>query len=368
MMLPGKYGNRSITKGEKLGILGGQVALWGTAGVGMSEGYKAARDAFGLEPNPVVDAVIQGGIAENAINVLVRQITDDDTDLSIANTYAAGSGLQNSVYDLGKRFLEAGKSPSEFILGPSAGAITRFTDVMAAVNYAYTRPDLSQPEALMEAIKSFATVSSGVRNAVKIQMYKNLKAHVDKSGDPIMEATFTEAVAAATLGLQSKDLEDYYRVLNSKGSKAYATVVDEEASRLYAYWKNTLLSEVESRAELGANATLDEQRNFMVIELLKNNDTMMKHAMAMYDEDLALAVQESIRKKILAEEMELQQDSFYAKMVNAAMNGSSGNPMNDVITKIENSRLSREEKDQYIQLLQESVQGVEMLKEVNNNG
>lgn len=367
-MMPGKYGNKSLTNAEKLRILGGQVVLWGSSGVGLQEAYFAARDAFGAPENEQVDNFIQGGIAEMAINSMIQNITGDDTELSIASTYAAGSGFGNSVYELGKAFFNGTKAPADFVFGPSMNAINRVADVAHGVYYTENRTDLSVPEKLQEMAVQFASLSSGANNIIKMMMYKNLRAAVDASGNPIAEATLAEAIAKGVLGLDSKDVEDYYRVNNSKGGAGYAEIVDEEASRLFKYWKTELIRDVQMEAELGLNASFEDRRNYMLSVLLDKHDTMMKHSMALYDEDMALSVQEKLMDKLMADELELKQDSLYAEMVNTALKGTSGSPMKDMIIKIENSRLPAQQKEAYINLLNEAAIGLEYVKEDRNNG
>ena len=360
------FTNKSLTKAERTRMLAGQLALWGTSGIGLGHAYEKARDAFGLEPNEHVDNLIRAGLGEFAINQSLQALTGDDTNISVAEHYAAGSGIFNSVTDMALGALQGNISTLELVMGPSFSASNRVLDVMQSMHFATQRTDLSTVEKIREVALNFDKFSSGANNFYKIMMYKNLQSHIDKHGDPIAEATFAEVLAHGLLGLSPREVDDYYRLLNSKGGKAMADAVSTEANRLYDYWKNELMLTVDAEAELGKNASLADRQNYMVMALLEKHDTMIQHAMALYDEDMALAIQEKIRQKILSEKLGLKSDALFDKIVNNATKGTSGNSLEDVITIITNSELPEPTKQAYIQLIQESMEGIEMLKEVNN--
>jgi len=343
--------DQSYTKAQKQRIAAGQFLLWGTSGFGLHNAYTSLRDSMGLEPNEFVDDFMTGGLVESALQNMFF-----DGEFDVAGSLAPAGGFFELVGNNVASVIEGDKSTLELFMGASGSAINKVSDTVSSINMLWADPNKDILETSLGTASKFINMSSGVSNFTKMMMAMNLKAHIDSTGDPIAEATFSELVAKGVFGFQPESVQEYYKILNKGGGKAPQAEVDKEATRVINYVKNDLLKRVYPMTFDWGKDTVHERQDKMQSVLLRKFDEVIELSNALYDKDFGLAVQETIRERLVNEwsNPETRSESLIAQLTNNARKGTSGDPIEDTLILIKNSNLPENDKAAYVRLLEES--------------
>jgi len=342
-VLPQKLGgNKFFTAQEKLRIGLGQTLMYGTAGFGLKEIYEKSRDFMGVEPNPIVDKAIKGGLADIVLNASITAATGDDTNLVFANDLAPASGTIKSAGELVLGIFSGGTDVAELAFGPSydaggrlwrAGKITK--DIMVA-------PDLSIPEQLTRAVNSSLSVLSGYNNYLKASAAKNLGFHVNNSGDPVVKASWSESIGQM-FGFRSNAVDEYYRMqqslhsFNSSGGKSGSADHLKEIAKQY----------YKRMSAIAAKFSSESPQNLDDLQMKRFNEAIRTEAiiLSVLDPNDREFVLNEFRKQ-LSRGVEVKSDRLVNDIVRASLNGDYGNQVEGILTQLKNSGLLNTPEEQ----------------------
>ncbi len=342
-VLPKKLGgNKFFTAQEKLRIGLGQALMYGTAGFGLKEIYESRRDFMGIEPNPVVDKALKGGLADIVLNAAITSATGDDTNLVFANDLAPASGTIKSAGELVLGIFSGGTDVAELAFGPSydaggrlwrAGKITK--DIMVA-------PDLSVPEQLTRAVNSSLSVFSGYNNYLKASAAKNLGFHVNNSGDPVVKAAWSESIGQL-FGFRTDAVDEYYRLqqkLHSfSGSKNNSGAADHLKDIAKQYYKRM--------SAIAAKFSSESPQNLDDLQMKRFDEAIRTEAiiLSVLDPNDREFVLNEFRKQ-LSRGVEVKSDRLVNDIVRASLNGDYGNQIEGILTQLKNSGLLNTPEEQ----------------------
>ena len=342
-VLPQKLGgNKFFNAQEKLRIGLGQALMFSTAGFGLKEIYENSRDFMGVEPNPLVDKALKGGMADIILNAAITSATGEDTNLVFSNDLAPASGTIKSAGELVLGIFSGGTDVAELAFGPSydaggrlwrAGKITK--DILVA-------PDLSIPEQLTRAVNSSLSVFSGYNNYLKASAAKNLGFHVNNSGDPVVQATWSESVGQL-FGFRSNAVDEYYRLqqkLHSfKGGKDTSGAADHLKDVAKQYYKRM--------SAIAAKFASESPQNLDDLQMKRFDEAIRTEAiiLSVLDPNDREFVLNEFRKQ-LSRGVEVKSDRLVNDIVRASLNGDYGNQIEGILTQLKNSGLLNSPEEQ----------------------
>ncbi len=183
-------GNKYFTGAEKAKIFAGQTFFFGAAAFGLAEGYEKVRDQLGYEPDPQVESFVTGGAVDGFLHTLYG-----DSDLTLAEDFAAGGGFYGTTKNIVVGLLSGEWDAGELFFGPSWQATGKIVKAVQGVYDTLSVPVLEDNSAnLGLAVHEGMKMFGGYNNYAKSQYMMNIGHHVDRTGDPILKASYDEAV------------------------------------------------------------------------------------------------------------------------------------------------------------------------------
>jgi len=330
-MLPVKAGgSRFFTAAEKRRIAVGQAALYGTAGFGVTELYKEVRDRMSIEVDEDVDQIVTGGLSEFVTNKILQTIYEDDTSVKLAKDFAPASGIletniQKSLVDL----MTGGKSPLEYM--PAGTAANRIMKAMSYGKYVYEAPNIDTTEKLQEILASGVSVFSGYNNYLKASAALNLGHMVDATGDPIVKATYAEAMAKL-FGLQSGEESDYYDVLQAQFSDVSGPRKEKKLKEVAKTYYDNISKRVGFFSE--QSESLNELNHKRLVEAIQAEATILS---VMNPLDAQYVLTEF--RKILTRNLENGSDRLISSITKNALGNQYGDSWEFIVNRLKNSSL-----------------------------
>lgn len=343
-MLPVKVGgSRFFTAAEKRRIAVGQVLLYGTAGLGIAPAYTYIRDRMGIKVDQDVDKLMVGGLSEFVVNNMLQSIYGDDTSIRLSKDFAPVSGIletniQKALFD----FFSGGESPLTYIPAYTAG--NRIYKAFQYGQYINQAPHIDTTDKLKEVLNSGIAVFSGYNNYLKAQAAINLGHMVDATGDPVVQATYAEAMAKL-FGLQSEETADYYDVLQ----KSFSDVSGKRQTKHIQSIAQTYYDNLSKRVAFFGDevGTMDDIHDKRLKEAIQAEAMILSVLKPME----AQAVLAEFRA-ILARNIENGSDRLIANITKNAMNGKYGDSWSTILSRLRNSSLANSpEKEEELKRL-----------------
>ena len=351
-MLPGKYGSKAFTGREKFGIAVGQFAFWGAGGFGLSAAYEAARDKFGFDLDPGWDAALAHGSAELIINNVLTDITGERQDVALEG-FAAAGGMYDTALNWGMSLITGVGSPLE--IAPAYSAVSRLNKVTRLLHHTMNVPEIDNEEKLSRAIKVIGMYTSGGSQYLRGAAAQKYGHYVSTSGNFVAQATYEEAMVHKWIGLNSREVEDYYKIQSSGPRsdirmKALQDIADEMFTRTRQ--SVTLLSNEGDFSSVPFDMLEESvQTEAIILTALPPND--------------AQEVVRMFRSKMAKDHTETKVDSLLSKMVQGAMRNNYGTDVDSVISELKYSKMiTNPEQEAMVRKLMEYVhQHVDLTKE-----
>lgn len=351
-ILPGRFGSKAFTSSEKAWIFIGQALVWGAAGFGLSEVYKNTRDAFGYDfqdRNPTIDQILAHGTAELVINNVLTELTGEKQDIALEG-FAAAGGMYDTVFEWAKTLLVGQGTPLE--IAPAWSAFSRLGRVTNILWHTVNVPEIESSERLERAISAVASYSSGGANYLKASAALRYGNFVDSSGDLVANATFTEAMAKGLIGLNTREMEEYYRIISSgPRSEIRRKALDDIATEMFEKTKTSVML-------LSSKGSL-ESVNYDMLEEAMKTEMLIQTAL---DPNDAEEVGRIFRNKIMEDHGKNQKDSFLENLIRSAVNNRFGSDADSILTEVKNSGLIQTpgEEEQIRELIEFNLQHVQI--------
>lgn len=211
---------RTITRGEALKLVTGNVLLFGSAGL---LGTKLATSIFGDSLQDLSEdekLLLSQGLVASVIDATSQAFTDEELKLAIGDrvnplkTYVEGGGAVLSaaggVIGLGDG-LSSLSDPGlwETLLGAPGGALKRAHDTIGKIGSLYVVDYDVTPEKLGESIKMLMQVPSVGRNFFTAEGAENLYNAMVKNGTVQYKLTDKELFFKRYFGIDSVTASDY---------------------------------------------------------------------------------------------------------------------------------------------------------------
>lgn len=318
-----KYGNKAITQEEGWRILGGQIFLYGSAGMGVSAVVDWGLEKLDIEISPEARNLYLGGVYDWTANMLLSSIDDTGGNQMFATSLAAGSGWYDTILD---KVGEMMTSPApELFAGPSSTLYSRLSYAVGITASALGAAAFSEEvdleeEDIKELAHEWFSVFSLYNNVYRGTAMHKAQSFVDSNLTPIgVTASTKDAFLRAIIGVQTYEEDarfDQFNMLSNKKEK----LTDVAA----VYYKRV------SRA-LGVLNRVD---NYTPDSYLKTRRLMNKEFLTLRiiygDEDarqIALKVQDMIKMK------DDQGTGVFANhLADLATKGSAGKSVDQMIT------------------------------------
>ncbi len=342
--LMGMTTGKQFSTREKAGIIGSQAAFYGLAGFGFAQTDVAqdmvsfAAEQLGIELTPERQQIIMGGVSEFIINEAMRAAFDDDTNLSISEELAPAGGWVKYVGAFGQGILDS--SPLDIAFGPSMNVVNRFARMAQNFSYIFNRPTMTTREQVTNAVANMhnvLSVASGYSNVLKFQAMKNMGHTVSASGDPVLEATYGEAVAKM-FGFTAKEAKAYYDVLEDVATfdeKEKLAKAEQDAQAYYDALVRTVGFFDEDLPE-----SVDDVFYQRLEEAITAEAMILNYA----DDDYRDAITVQLRK-LMQRNVKTKKDKLFDTLTRLAIGGEFGDELTQIVRRAELAGLVANDQD-----------------------
>ena len=338
-VLPKAIGGNKVFNGwEKAQIGAGQAIFFGAGAWGLSEAYESARDSLGYNSDPVVDAIVTGGLVDTTLYALFG-----DRNITLAEDFAAGGGFTGTAKNIFMALITNDWEAGELFFGPSAQAAGKIKNAVGLAWDTLSIPlmegnTLGVQNNVWLAVKELAKISGGYNNYAKGRMIMNLGYFVNRQNDPILTASYEEAVAQIA-GFGSDAPNNLYEfkedIPSNRSAAGYQAALTEDyiqttAQNYYDRVKAVVNEEI-SYGD-GPIGSLDE----VYTARLKAGIRAESLILALQDENSQYLILNAFRK-LLAKGVENNTDTLVNQIINKSINGNYGPDTEDLLKSLGNS-------------------------------
>ena len=188
-------GSKTFTQVEKNKLALVNIILLGGTGAGLDTAIDYMFKETGADIDPDMMLAIRGGLMDIGMNSLLRTLSDDKADPTAIRFSDAFAPIADGIIPGVELMMNLWDGKMSAMVGPSFQAAGKFKDVFESFQVLTAKPDMSTTDKVIEALVSVGRLSSGFDAGVKAMIARNAAIFVSKSGDPIVEATYQEAMA-----------------------------------------------------------------------------------------------------------------------------------------------------------------------------
>jgi hypothetical protein len=339
-MLPERLGgNAAFTAGEKWRMFGGQTVFYGASGLGIQKAYEYTRDKLGVQTTPEMDILMQGGLVDWALNK-----TFQTTGISVAADFAPASGILETSEDSLTALFNGDINIWQVGFGPSSQATSRVYKGLQLAADMLTAPNLTNGERLGAAVSAMASIGSGYNNLMKGYMALRLGYHVDNKGDPVLQASFDEAIAQMG-GFRSKGVKDYYELAHEQpGASEGGSSRRNEALSDIAREYHDRMKRIVSNNPFDPATSLNDLHYKRLEEAIATEASILAY---LPPEELDVVLLK-FSQMVKADKVKGKGDDLISAIAKKAINGEYGTDAEFMINKLRNSRMittPQQEKD-----------------------
>lgn len=236
--------NKHFTPQQRVGIMAGQVLMFGVEGAGIGLVANSILEKMGVTyedvevgganiPATAVKQAFEGGMYDLVANQTLMAMWDQEaqSDVQFARNMAALGEIDRlaaSVFS-GISSIDA----SKLAIGPASSVIPNIQRAMREVYYT-TNSDLDTDEKVFDAVSSVISVFSAGSNILKATVGERLLLATDNKGKPIAEITPVDVAMRKLYGFGTSQEHEYYEGLygNSVPQKTEQSTLDEAATIL----------------------------------------------------------------------------------------------------------------------------------------
>ena len=198
--------NGAFTGKQKAAIIGGQLALFGSAGVPLGDALtRGFVDYAGLQMGDLSEEQI-AAIRQGAVGLAMQSMIGEEIEVS--ERFAFGSGFNQLL----ETFTAGDKTFGQIALGAAGALPTRVFQALSAIAPRFEDPEFSQSEAQAVGVE-FANIISTFRNAHKAYVFATLGEMRTADGTVIDHVNWGEdfkMIVAQGLGFAPSRVADYY--------------------------------------------------------------------------------------------------------------------------------------------------------------
>jgi hypothetical protein len=240
---------------EHFAFVGGLLAMYGAAGLGLQEVYDSWSKESGLDIDPTLDSLMYGGFAQALVDSAL-DLTFDNTrgtnKTAFSSSFAPTSGIINFAPDFVKNIWEG--NLLEAMAGPSGNTLPHLADAAGYMaDLWYLRDSYDSPDIAIKAFQRATEQFGAFSGLYKLNLMMAYKDQFDKmyivgsNGRPTVEARgMGEIWMKGLLNVSTRGEQEFYndylaefRDLNSSGKK-FTAQVDKDAKHIAKYWYETL--------------------------------------------------------------------------------------------------------------------------------
>ena len=187
-------GSKTYTQLEKNRLIFVNFILMGGTGLGIDSAIDYIFKEAGVELSTDAMIAIRGGMMDIGMNAILRTLSDDKADPTAVRFADAFAPVADGVIPGVELMMNLWDGRMSAMVGPSFQAAGKFKDVYDMFHVLTEKPDMSTTDKVIEALVSVGRLSSGFDAGIKSMIARNAGIFVSKSGDPIVEATYQEAM------------------------------------------------------------------------------------------------------------------------------------------------------------------------------
>lgn len=222
---------RELSPLQRTSFLASQFVLYGVDGLGVGAFTDKIISTNGYEVPEEVKPLIDGLVYDYMLNRMLSAVSGEEEEVDFTGDLAPLGGINSSIYGMLANIMEM-RLP-DVALGASGGALSRFAEAGAMVNFIADIPDMDTPEKLSLAVQQFGQVAGAYNNYVKGHAMRTFDYHLSKSGQPLYRTTSMEGLFVQLFGIGPDAEEEYYRVAQSiNGTYAPGSNIDKLRSAL----------------------------------------------------------------------------------------------------------------------------------------
>lgn len=336
-MLPKMLGGSNVFTGyEKARIASAQFLLWGTAMIPfLKEGVDKANDELDLQLTEEQKQAYVGNLVERTLNSIMENYTDERGRLEIATSFAPSGGIRNSLLTLARNYT---LSPEQIIEGglspPVVAAGHRVWSALSLTHDVFKLKDMSEPENWGLALSAFASWHAQYNNYLKMSAGLRFHEFHDRSGNPTVEATFSEALSKGLFGFTSKNEAEFYelkaKMIATKGRPGGTSHLEEIAQ---TYLDRITAITVYHSNLAKQNGSYDLQRN-----LLKEAIEVENWIWATLDPLDKSIVFKMVQQRI-DDQAKRNDDKLLQGLVDLTLSGYAGSDIEGLVNAFQNRKL-----------------------------
>ena len=211
-------GSKFYTKQEKGKLLLANLLLFGAEGWGVKSALEWYFEESGVELDTDTQTLISGGLIDIAFNSLLRTMSNDDADPTAIKFSDAFAPIPDGVIPGFEILSNLWDGRMSAMAGPSLQAGTKVYDLFSTMQVLTAKPDMTTTDKLIEGMVAVGRLGSGFDAGIKSMIARNGSVLVSKSGEPIVEATYQEAMAKL-FGLQTYAEDAVWKVMIDSGDR-----------------------------------------------------------------------------------------------------------------------------------------------------
>jgi hypothetical protein len=371
--------NTAISKADRRRIAAGQAILFGSAGFGINDVIdtviQKAEEASGITLEDDTKRSLQQGMLGMGFNYMLQAVDDPEgraSNINISGVMGPLSGLfagvrpgedrpttpWNKVLSaLNKGFRGQNVDFMDLILGPS-GSILRTTFLDGNGNSILSRMgqihgmDSIGPSEVVKQVDNILSWIGQYDYATQARLAQRVGYHLDRSGNRVTDAARGEMVARMLFGLRSNpelDVQDEYAKLNGRmvlAKEPSGNEVKRAARTAAKIFKTQFLRWEEG--EIGDHEFYESANmNLALFREAYNDDARVYGAFASEYWDTL-------------EKDELKEDKMFDQIINRLEKGTASYGGSSHQFLKENNSLSKEKRDTFLQIIEESFKPVEV--------
>jgi len=330
-----------LAANEKARVAAVQMAMWGTRGIAGYEVWQAIRDRTGVEMTPEMQTVFEDGIADYMLNQASQAVFEDTGEIAYGAMLAPAGGSTKAIKDLIYHGMEM--NAPEFFFGASFSAMGRVRDTAKAIAFTTEVPDLEDPEKFRIAMMQGATIIGQYNDYIKAQAAISMGAFVNRKGEPIVDAQYSEIFMKGLMGAYSKKEVDYQHYMET----IYPKVTGEQKIK---YWEEAAQTYYDRLTDIYVKFAEERPENPDQLYY-----TRLQHAVEMENTMNALLPAEDLYavktafRQLLKRNVEAGTDRLVNSMAKALGEGKYGSERDYFMNVIKNNKAFTEEQKAVLQ-------------------
>ena len=240
-MLKIMYGGKGVeTPAARAKYMTGIMAMYGAAGFGLDSAYEAWKGHHGVELDTDTDNLLSGGMMSLSFNYMLGKTfgEDESARTNVSSSFSPFGGVATLIPDLYTNLLE--NDILTVMSGPGGNFMGKIGNLVDIASATAGRTDITTIEklrqvAFLDLPSEFGSFSALYRYNVSMSLYEKTGQLLTTQvgGGPGFEASKSELLAKALIGVQVKTEEEFFDRwldLKTKAAGKKKSVIEADAS------------------------------------------------------------------------------------------------------------------------------------------